>query len=99
MKMIMPITKKTTDLAVRIAVIARIKIAKAKATDHKAITLPIIYELQSLHFPPSAIKKQRKNAIKNGNGTMGPFKAAADDPSSSSQFPVSSFPTHPSGHF
>ena len=99
MKMIIPITKNTVDLAVIIAVIANTNIANDKAIDHRAITLPMIYELRSLHFPPSAIKKQRKKAIKNGNGTIGPFKAVVATDLSSSQFPVSSFPIHPSGHF
>ena len=94
-----PTMKNGIDLAVIIAVIAKTKIAKAKAIDHKAITLPIIQELRSLHFPPSAIRKQRKNVIKNGKGTIGPFKAAEADVLSSSQFPDSSFPIHPSGHF
>ena len=91
--MISPIMKNTTDLAVTIAVIANIRIAIEKATDQRAITLPIIYELLSLHLPPIAIKKQRTNVIKNGKGTIGPFKfAVVVVVSSLSQLPVSSFP-------
>lgn len=41
-KIIIPITKKIIDFAVRIAVIASIKIAIDSAIDHKAMIFPTI---------------------------------------------------------